>query len=396
MNKKNIDIIDILIVLAKKRKFIIITTFIVTVAVIFYSLVATKYWKSSVTFLTISQTQMPTSVVPQALMGGMGASMLGLEPGGDALSFLKIIQSRTFSENIIRKYDLIDYFDITDADTLVVMEQAVKQLQDDVLDVDLDLETGMISIAIETKNRYLSSSIANSYYQLLEKYFIETKMSKGRQRRLFLEDRVADFEKSFAKLTKEFEEFQEKYNIIDIDSQKENIVALYAEIVAEKIEVEIELEYSKRFLYDDVHQIRSLQDKVGVLNKAITDIESSESERKPKYIINLDDMPSLNNRFLQLSLNLEIQRNVIEFLYPQYERARLDELSDISTFELVDEAIPSGKRSKPQRGKMVVIGFILSLFLSSLIAYTHEIFTTTDRKDKIQQLFKELGLKSKS
>lgn len=388
MSDKNIDIIDILIVLAKRKKFIIITTVIVTAAVIIYSLMATKYWKSAVSFLTISQPSVPSAMVPQSLMGGMGASMLGLEPAGDALSFLKIIHSRTFSENIIRKYDLTKYFKIEDPDTLVVMEQAVKQLHEEMVNVDLDPETGMIVVAIESRDRYLSSDIANSYFQLLEEYFLETKMSKGRERRLFLEQRVSDFEKSFAELSKEVEVFQEEHNIVDIEAQTEHIVGLYAELAARKLEAEIELEYNMKFARENAHHIKALQERITVLNNKIRGMETGENDNIPTYIVNINNIPSLNSRYMQLNLNLEIQRNVIEFLYPQYERAKLDELSDISTFELVDMAIPSGQRSKPERAKMVIIGFVVSFFLSSLIAYTFESFTSSQRKDKIQELLR--------
>ncbi len=395
MSKTNIDILDILIVLAKRKKFIILATFLVTVVVIIYSLLATKYWKSSVTFFSITQGQV-SSLVPQALMGGMASSIIGAEASVDALSMVNIIQSRRISQQIVRRFDLVEYFEIDDPDSLVVMEQAVKQLHEEMLMVNLDPESGLISITVETKDRYLSSDIANAYFELLEQHYIENKMSKGRERRMFLEQRVADFEESFARLSKEVEQFQIKHNIVDMDAQREQMVNLYAELVAEKLEAEIELEYTKKFAGENTPLIRGLQDKVNVLNRAISQMESGGNELGPKYIINMDDVPEINNRYMQLSLNLEIQRKVIEYLYPQYENAKLDELSDISSLELVDDAVPAGLRSRPRRGRMVIIGFIVAFIISSLIAYTVEILTNSPRKDKFNILIAELTkLKSK-
>lgn len=393
MSKTNIDILDILIVLAKRKKFIVIATFLVTVAVIIYSLVATEYWRSSVSFFSITQTQVP-SLVPQALMGGMASTLIGPEATVDALSMVSIIQSRRISEQIIRKFDLIEYFEIDDPDPLVVMEQAVKQLHEEMLSVNLDPESGMIVISIESKDRYLSSDIANAYFQMVEQHYVENKMSKGRERRLFLEQRVADFEKSFARLSKEVEQFQVEHNIVDMDAQREKMVALYAELVAEKLEAEIELEYTKKFAGDNTPLIRGLRDKVAVISRTIGQMESRTDELGPRYIINMDDVPDINNRYMQLSLNLEIQRSVIEYLYPQYESAKLDELSDMSTLELVDDAVPAGLRSRPRRARMVIVGFVVAFILSSLIAYTTEVFTNSPRKDKFR-LFKEELIRTK-
>jgi len=37
-----------------------------------------------------------------------------------------------------------------------------------------------------------------------------------------------------------------------------------------------------------------------------------------------------------LTLNIEIKKKVIEYIYPQYELAKLEELKDMPTFEVID------------------------------------------------------------
>jgi tyrosine-protein kinase Etk/Wzc len=382
--KQSIDILDVLIVLAKKKSFILLTTFFVTVAVIIYSLLVPKYWHSHVSFTSVGQDK--TSLAgAQALLSGFGTTLSTTE-----LNHIIILRSRGFSEKIINDFDLVEYFEIVDDDSLAVMHLAIKQLHEDVLSISIDDDSGMITIGVETKDRYLSSRIANAYYDMLERYTLDSKMSKGRERRTFLEKRIETLESDFKHYSAELETFQRETNLLDLKAQQEAIIGVYSDIAAAKIEAEIELEYAQRYLSGENHLISGLQEKVRVLNNQIKQMETGDSELKPQYLVNLDDIPNLANRFMQLTLNLEIQKKVIEFIYPQFEQAKLDELSDISTLELIDRAVPAGIRSRPKRARMVILGFLATFLIASLLGYTHEVLTQTARKDKINELFHQL------
>ena len=389
MESNNIDIFDILLVLAKKKRFIIVTTFLVTVAFIIYSLLANQYWKSSVKFLPITQD---SSALPfaQGLLGGLGSGLLGQSTGTSASNYINILRSRRFSERIIEEFNLIEYFKIRDKEPLKVMELAVIELNEKVLQTESDLESGMLTITVETKDRQLSTDIANRYFALLEEYYLTSKMSKGRERRLFLEKRLEDFNSNFYDLTSRMESFQKEHKVVDMQAQSAAIITLYSETVAQKLETEIELEFARQYMTDYSPVIDSLTAKLVILDQKIANLEKSDAGIIPKYIVNIDDMPGLSNQYLQFTLSLEIQKKVIEFLYPQYEQARLDELNDVSSFEIIDEAVPAGLRSKPKRALIVLIAFFASLITASLLVYTHDILTTTTRKEKIDSFWKEL------
>ncbi|MFA5498531.1 MAG: Wzz/FepE/Etk N-terminal domain-containing protein [Candidatus Cloacimonas sp.] len=389
MSEKNIDILDLLIVLARHKTFIVISTFLVSLFFIIYSLLAPQYWRSSVNFTAVGQDKSPYAI-SQNLLGGIGASFLGGDAAGNSLNYISILRSRTFSEEIIAKFDLVSYMKIKDTDPQIIMEKAVKELNEEILFTGYDIDTGIITITVETKDKALSSAIANTYYDLLEEYYLNKKMSKGRERRMFLEKQIDDFEANYQKLTAELEEFQREHNVVDLDSQKEATIKLYSEIVAKKMEIEVELDYSRKFMAEDSQQIKALTERLKSINESIDKMEKGDSEIIPNYIVNIDGIPSLSNKYLQMSLNLEIQKMIVSFLYPQFEQAKLDELNDISSFEVIDRAVPAGLRSKPRRARMVIIAFGLAFIVSSLFAYTFEILTASSRKDKLDAFFSEL------
>jgi capsule polysaccharide export protein KpsE/RkpR len=339
--------------------------------------------------MAVSNDKSPLAI-GQSLLGGIGASMLGGDASGNALNYISILRSRTFSEEIVRRFDLINYLKIKDTAPLVIMEKAVQELNEEILFTGYDIDSGIITITVETKNKQMSSDMANAYYTMLEEYFLNKKMSKGRERRIFIEKQITEFEENYQKLTGQLEDFQIEHKLVDLDSQKEAIIKLYSEIVAKKMETEIELNYSRKFLSEDSQQIKSLTERLKSINENIAKIEKGDSKIIPNYIVNIDSIPGLSNKFLQMSLNLEIQKMIVSFLYPQYEQAKLDELNDISSFELIDEAVPAGLRSKPRRARMVIIACGLSIIISSLFAYTYEVFTTSARREKIDTFWTEI------
>ncbi|MCD4704638.1 hypothetical protein K8R66_01025, partial [bacterium] len=118
-------------------------------------------------------------------------------------------------------------------------------------------------------------------------------------------------------------------------------------------------------------------------------MESNSGKLKPKYILSIDDIPDISLQYSQIILNLEIQQKIYEYLYPQYEAAKIDELKDLPTIEVIDKAVPAGKRSKPKRARFCVVAFILGIFISSLIVIIKFLLEEEQIK-KIKQIMKLL------
>jgi len=386
MKTKEIDILDILLILVKHKKFIIITTLIVSIAAVIYSLLVPQYWKSSTTILP-ENTNQGISFSSSSLLG-LGSSLLGSAPS-EGSDFITIMNSRTFAVNVIKKFDLIKYFKIKDKDSLVVMETAVKKLNEKVKRISLNEDNGLISINIETKNKYLSAKIANYYWQELEEYNIKTRMSKGKRQRIFLENRLQGVKQKIDDVSQQINEFQKEHHAINIEEQTKLLISTYAELQAKKTAAEIELEYQKNYLGKNSPVIVSLEQKIKILNEKIRDLEFTKEDSQSDFILNIKDIPDLSMQYAELYSELQIQQKIYEFLYPQFEQAKIEEQKDLPTIEIIDKAVPAGLRSKPKRGRLCIISFFLAIFVSSLI----EIFIhllNQEQKQKIKHIKNKL------
>ena len=392
MKTKEIDILDILLILAKHKNFIFITTLIVSIIAVIYSLLATQFWVSTATILPSSDKQDSFSI-SSSFLGGFASSMLGGEKSG-AYSFTGIMHSRTFSLDVVKKFNLIEYFEIEEPDTLISYEAAVQNLIDNVVNFGINEENGFLSISVETKDKYLSADIANYYWLKLDEFNKSVRMTKGKLQKEFIEKRLVEVKESIDISSNTLNEFQKKYNTIDLKEQAKSVVSLYSDLASEKITNEIELEFSKQFFSEANQKIESLEARNNILNKKIVEMERNSGELKPKYILSIDDIPDISLQYSQILLNLEIQQKIYEYLYPQYESAKIDELKDLPTIEIIDKAVPAGKRSKPKRAIICIISFICALLFSSLFALILDAIkglrNDDDRYEKVQDIYKAL------
>ena len=71
---------------------------------------------------------------------------------------------------------------------------------------------------------------------------------------------------------------------------------------------------------------------------------------------------------LRLLRQLKTLEQLKALLTAQYEQARIEEVRDVSTLEVLDVATPPEKRARPQRTLLVAMGFLLGLAAGTAVA----------------------------
>jgi len=155
MEETKTGLLDIILLLIKGKKFIIIFTLIASIYAIIYTLVVDEKWTSEFTVFPLT-TQEPFSASLD-FMAGMG---FGGGQNARAINFKNsaVLKSRSISEEVIEKFDLINYFNITEDDPTRAMSDAVTKLQQGLLSVLINNEINMLSVRITTTDRYFSKA----------------------------------------------------------------------------------------------------------------------------------------------------------------------------------------------------------------------------------------------
>lgn len=386
-----INLIDLLIIVLKHKIFIAVSTLIVSVMVVIYSLLATQYWTSTAVIIPVEAQS--TSIPASLSFLGLGSSLLGGAFKVESVELMSILRSRSFTEKVINEFSLIDYLELDPADSLLAMQLAVMGVRKKICGLELDEQTGIIRISIETRDKYFSRDIADYYWREIDRYNRETRMTKGKQNRLFIGERLVEVEENIRILSKELTEFKKKHNIIELTAQTTGAIENYSNLAAEMLQVDMEIEYIKKMVEENSTEVEMLLHKREILKRKIIDLERySGDDFNLKYVVNIDNLPDLALSYADFLMNIEIQKKVYEFLYPQFEAAKIEEIKDMPTIEVIDSAVPAGLRSRPKRARICISVFVIAVFTFSALAFVIEKTRTLNQdrelSDKIDELKK--------
>ena len=387
MEKREFDFFELIRLIIRNRKFIIIFVAVVSVAAVIYSLVTPQIWRSTATFYVIGDQ---TSSLPFNIEGlsGLTAGLMGTTNSQNAISAVIAMNSRQFSEKVIRHFNLIDYYKITTKDSLKAMDSALKMLHTKTMKIGSDPETGLVTVSADTKDKKLSRDIVNYYLQQLDIYNREEKITRGKMNREFLEARVNETRAEIDSLLLALKDFQQRHNAVDIEAQTSSLIKSYSDIIAIKMSTDIELELARKNYAENSPIVLELKDRSEALAKQIKQLEAGKEPLKPRYLIDIGSLPDLATQYAQLKMNLEIKTKVYEFLYPQYEAAKLEELKDLPTLDILDTPREAGLRVRPKRAVMCIIAFALAVVVSIIIVLIKNALELN--KERWQEIKKEL------
>jgi uncharacterized protein involved in exopolysaccharide biosynthesis len=382
--EQTITIFDVLIALAKKKWFIIIFTGIFSVAAVVYVLVTPEIWRAQSSFVTISD-DMSAKGLSASMLGGLGLDFLGGAGSAQALTNAMFLDSRDFKKKAVDEFKLIDYFEVTDPDPLKAKETAIKSFDEKIYSIFFDKETDAITITALSEDKDLSKRIVEYALNELQDYNKVTKKTKGRLKREFLEKRVEEIDTEFNSLTSQLVDFQETSKMFEADTQVKQTISMYADLQAKQIETEVQLNVGEELYGSSNPELAALRSKNNEMKRVLFNLENND--KISDYMIPLKDLPKTSVDYLSLKMKLEINRKIYEYLYPQYELAKIDEIKDMPTIEIINSPDYEGLRIKPKRAMTCVLVFLAAFFMSSFISIFIE-FTSDENTQKIVTAYK--------
>ena len=160
-------------------------------------------------------------------------------------------------------------------------------------------------------------------------------------------------------------QFSKDHHTISIDEQTDAIISHYSGLVAQKIASEIELELAFKNYGLKSPIVNNLENRICVLQNKIDNLENPDSSGGSDYFLNLDSISEIKMQYSKLLLQLEIDSKVYKYLYSEYESAKIEELKDLPSIEIIDNAIPAGKRTSPRRARICILTFLIAFLLSA-------------------------------
>jgi len=370
MEHNRIDIFELLRIMYASRKLIIAIVAVVAVAAVAYSLLTPQIFSSNASFYAVGENinQLPFDIPG---LSGITSSLLGNDGSPKEANFIEVMESRTFAEDVIRKFNLVDYFELTNSDSLRNMDDALKKLSENIMKFGYQDATGLLHVKASTKSKQLSFDIVNYYLLKLDEYNRNQKVTQSKLNRQFLEQRVKETKATLDSLIIVNQKFQEGTKAIQLESQAKAIIDSYGAVIAEKMKLEIELELAKANYGAGSPLLNNLEIRKAGLEKQIKGLELSGNS--PEYLINIGKIPEVSSQYAKIQMSMEVYKALYSYLYPQYEAARLSELRDMPSIELLDNPRLAGRRESPKRAIICILATLAAFIFAVAVVMLKEV-----------------------
>jgi len=317
---------------AKRRGVIVLVT-IATLATGVVAFLLPPWYTAETALLPPSEEE--SGVGLAQLLRGVGVPGVSLSAQATPADvFIAVLRSRTVNEEIVRRFDLKRVYDLEFTD------QTLKELGSH---VDMNLTAaGTISIAVEDRDRQRAADMANAYVEVLDRFNRETRMTKGRRTRLFLEARLADTKRHLERAEQTLADFQSKNKAAALRPEVSTAVETAARLYAQRSALEVRLGVVRSYTRGPSEEATQIEQQMAELDRQLA------------------QLPTTGLELARLVREVRTYEQVYILLTAQYEEARINEVRDITTVEILDRAVPPERKSRPRRLLMVAGAFALS------------------------------------
>ncbi|MBL7086427.1 MAG: hypothetical protein ISS28_04945 [Candidatus Cloacimonetes bacterium] len=355
MQEKEINLIDYWNIIWKKRKFIVISLIIVSIITAGISFLLPKWYRAQAVIMPPSEDS--------GSFGSHSAGLTSFSLGGlfgdnsDQQRIIAILRSRTLLQSMDEKFDFQTKY-----------KKKFKFQTYEELRSNLRFEIGeqnQIVISFIDKDQNAVSDMLKYALSCLDSLNISLSQKRANSQRQFIEERIFMIQDSLSNLENTIADFMKGSNVISIPDQVTSAIFQAAELKAKITAYEIELTIKKDYISDSRPEVERLEKEISLLKDSYKIFFTNNED---KLYINLDNIPELELEYLQLKRKVQYFEKLLEFLGPQYEQAKIEEVKDTPTIQIIDEPERPEWKYKPKRALLVVqtdfvFAFLIIIFI---------------------------------
>jgi tyrosine-protein kinase Etk/Wzc len=251
-----------------------------------------------------------------------------------------VLMSRTAQEGVVDRFELQKVY------RLKSREQVLAELKGHYkVKVAPD---GTISVTVEDRDPARAAAMAMAFLEMLDRYKVTTRKSRAQRTRQFLEQRVQETDSLLSVSENTLRNYQESHYTVVPLSDSGGKFQSGADLMARKIQLEVRLGVLQSYLgpsSDEVIQTR-------------TELEQLENR--------IRTLPELRAGLIRLVRDAAIQEQLYLMFTAELERARIRELMNAPTIQILEPAVAPDRHSRPKR-VMIAVGAMLLTSLASVV-----------------------------
>lgn len=371
---EGINLLDYLSVIVKRRRMIFGCTFVASVFMAVISLFLTEYYKATTTLLP------PDDKNQQGLVGMLADAPMPLLDvaglsGGSSKIFQEILTSRTVAEGVLSRTYQIGKKSVRLCDHLNAGLKSSGYARLHSLTTISATEPGIITISVEMDDPDLAAQVAMAFVEELDAVNQAKSLSRAKSSRLYIEEQLEQTGKNLKKASIALADFQSEFKAVNLEQQTKVAIEKAGEVKGTIMAREVELAVARQTMKADNPVIIRLEKELAELRKHFEHIQFGNSvpfKEQRDYFIPFSDVPEVGLQFADLFREVKVQETVWQLLNKQYYSAKIQEARDTPTVQVLDEAFPPERRSRPRRTALVLLTAFVTFGLSVLAAFVWE------------------------
>jgi len=370
------NLLDLLIVLAKYKKWIIGVPLVASIAAGALSYSLPNVYKAT-TKLVPPQQQQSSAMALLSQIGG-GASLPGMKNSNDL--YIGMLKSRTIADRLVSNFQLAKAYEATSLD-------ATRKTLEGNTTIAAGKD-GLISIDVEDLDPKRAANLANAYFSELLRLSKVLAVTEASQRRLFFEQQLETAKNNLAKAEVRLRGQLDASGVVNVDAASLAVIETTGRVRAQISAKEIQLSSMRAFLTPSNPDYRRAEEELNSLRAELSRLENGR-KAEDQAPASADSRQAGSNN-IQLLRDVKYYQMLYELLAKQYEVARLDEAKDPSIVQVLDPAVEPEHKFKPRRAIIVLVTGAVTLAASILWALLMEAKRKSESSPLIASRWNEL------
>jgi len=383
-----IDILELLLVLARDRRRIVVVTLVALVLGGTLSFLIASTFTATATILPPQQQESSAS----ALMGQL-SSLAGLGGGGGLLKnpadmYVSMLTSRTVLDRTIDRFHLQTVYKTKS------MDATRRELKANIAtEAGKD---GLIQIAVKDTDPRRASDLTNGVIEELYHLTSTLAITEAAQRRLFFDQQLGNEKTALTAAEEDLRKTQEKTGLIQLSGQAEEIIRNVADLRAQIVSREVQMQALRTYAADQNPDVTRLQQEIVALQQQLAAVENNQRRMQPGDIqVPTGQVPEAGLEYARKLREVSYHTALLTLLSREYEAARIDEAKSAPLIQVVDHAVPPEKKSGPHRALITLaagfVGFVFAclwVFVRQALTHMKQVQGNVEKIEELRAMLR--------
>ena len=358
MDDDEINLMEILLVIAKYNRFIIISTLIAALIAFVYALRQPVMYTSSALIMPPQANMSQASLIMGQLSSlGLGA---GAGAGAGAASIGIFIKSQKLAYQVVNRLELQRLYKVKNIEAARGALAKVTRVTTN--------KDGTILIECSDKDPKMAALLVSTYVEELDRFNNTIAVTNASRARFYFEKQLKLANETLANIELAMKDSQKNTDLTPSEVQTGSMASIIGIIRSQITANEMQLASLRIYATEQNPQYQKAILSLAVLRAQLKNLESTNhvSEIDANGIRKASKTGSV---FLNNIRDLKYQQSLVETLKKQYDAAKMDEAKDANLIQVVNDPLVPEQPSEPNRDLIISIGVMLGLLVSLILAF---------------------------